>query len=193
MDQSFSKYLLIPYCVPNMMLSAGGKQEKYNAWSRPCQSAVCLYITSSILISASFHSFALVVMWVTEHLSLRMPCYLFVFLDCLMILKATLGLNFFFFLLLTLHFSVAKLWFWTYVLISMCVCLVSQSCLTLCDPMVCSPPGSSVHGIFQARILEWVAMPFSRESSQPRDQIQVSHTADRFFIIWVIREASLSS
>ena len=44
-----------------------------------------------------------------------------------------------------------------------------QSCLTLCDPMDCSPPGSSVHGILQARILEWVAMPSSRGTSQPRD------------------------
>ena len=50
------------------------------------------------------------------------------------------------------------------------VCAKSlQSYLTLCDPMDCSPPGSSVHGILQARILEWVAMPFSKESSQPRD------------------------
>ena len=40
-------------------------------------------------------------------------------------------------------------------------CLVAQSCLTLCDPMDCSPPDSSVHGILQARILEWIAMPFS--------------------------------
>ena len=47
--------------------------------------------------------------------------------------------------------------------------LVAQSCLTLCDPMDCRPPGSSVHGILQARILEWVAVPFSRGSSQPRD------------------------
>ena len=46
----------------------------------------------------------------------------------------------------------------------------AQSCLMLCNPMVCSPTGSSVHGISQARILEWVAMPFSRGSSQPRDQ-----------------------
>ena len=45
-----------------------------------------------------------------------------------------------------------------------------QSCLTLCDPLDCSPPGSSVHGIIQVRILEWVAMSSSRESSQPRDQ-----------------------
>ena len=50
----------------------------------------------------------------------------------------------------------------------------AQSCLTLCDPMDGSPPGSSVHGIFQTRILEWVAIPFSRESSQFRDQTQVS-------------------
>ena len=46
---------------------------------------------------------------------------------------------------------------------------VTQSCLTLCDPMVCSLPGSSVHGIFQARVLEWGAIAFSRRSSQPRD------------------------
>ena len=49
-----------------------------------------------------------------------------------------------------------------------------QSCLTLCDPMDCSPPGSSVHGILQARILEWVSLSSSRGSSQPRDQTQVS-------------------
>ena len=53
----------------------------------------------------------------------------------------------------------------------------------LCDPMDCSPPGFSVHGILQTRILEWVAMPSSRGSSQPRDQIQVSCTADGFFIV----------
>ena len=47
--------------------------------------------------------------------------------------------------------------------------LVAQSCPTLCDPMDCSPPGSSVHGVLQAEILEWVAIPFSRRSSRPRD------------------------
>ena len=46
--------------------------------------------------------------------------------------------------------------------------LVAQPCLTLCDPMDCSPPGSSVHGILQARMLEWVTMPSSRGSSRPR-------------------------
>ena len=47
------------------------------------------------------------------------------------------------------------------------MCLITQSCLTLCDPMNCSLPGSSIHGILQARILEWVAMPSSRGSSRP--------------------------
>ena len=50
-----------------------------------------------------------------------------------------------------------------------CVCLVTQSCLTLCDPTDSCPPGSSVHGVLQARILECVVMPSSRGSSQPRD------------------------
>ena len=60
----------------------------------------------------------------------------------------------------------------------------TQLCLTLCDPMDCSPPGSSVHVILQARILESVAIPFSRGSSQLRDQTQVSRTVGRFFTIW---------
>ena len=63
-----------------------------------------------------------------------------------------------------------------------CVCvLVAQSCPTLCSPMDCSPPGSSVHGILQVRILEWVAIPFSRGSSQPRDRTWVSCIAGGFF------------
>ena len=61
--------------------------------------------------------------------------------------------------------------------------LAAQSYLTVCNPMDCSPPGSSVHGTLQARILEWVAMPFSRGASQPRDQIWVSCIAGRFFTI----------
>ena len=55
---------------------------------------------------------------------------------------------------------------------------VAQSCQTLCDPMDCSLPGSSVHRILQARILEWVAVLFSRGSLQPTDGTQVSCTAD---------------
>ena len=67
--------------------------------------------------------------------------------------------------------------------------LVAQLCLTLCDPMDCRPSSPSVHGILQARILEWVAIPFSRGSFQPRDRTQVSCTAGRFFTIWSNREA----
>ena len=59
--------------------------------------------------------------------------------------------------------------------------LIAQSCPTLCNPMDYSPPGSAVYGILQARILEWVAVPFSRGSSKPRDLTQVSHTAGRLF------------
>ena len=54
------------------------------------------------------------------------------------------------------------------------VCAHAQLCLTLCNPMDCSPPGSSVRGISQARILEWVAIPFSRGSSRPRDRTHIS-------------------
>ena len=61
--------------------------------------------------------------------------------------------------------------------------LVVQSCPTLCGPMDSGPPGSSVHGILQGRILEWVAIPFPRISSQPRAQTQVSCISGRFFTI----------
>jgi len=66
---------------------------------------------------------------------------------------------------------------------------VSHLCPTLCEPMDCSLPGSSVHGISQARILQWVAIFFSRGSAQPRDQTWVSWIAGRFFTIWATREA----
>ena len=64
------------------------------------------------------------------------------------------------------------------------MCLVAQLCPTLCDPMDYSSPGSSLHGILQARILEWVATSSSRASAQPRGRTQVSHTAGGFFTIW---------
>ena len=73
------------------------------------------------------------------------------------------------------------------------VVVVAQSCPTLCNPMDCSPPGSSVHGILLARILEWVATPFSRGSSQPRDQAQVSYIAGKVFTICATREVSYLS
>ena len=78
------------------------------------------------------------------------------------------------------HFSSSSVIFFSVVFNLLCV-LVTQSCLILCNPMDCSPLGSSVHGILQTRILECVAIPFSRGSSQPRDQTHVSCIADRFF------------
>ena len=66
---------------------------------------------------------------------------------------------------------------------------VAQSCPTFCDSMDCSLPGSSLHRILQARILEWVAISFSRGSSWPRNQTWVSHVAGRCFNIWATREA----
>ena len=64
---------------------------------------------------------------------------------------------------------------------------VAQSCPTLCDPVDCSPPGSSVHGVLQARILEWVAISFSRGSSEPRNWTHVSLIAGRRFNLWATR------
>ena len=61
--------------------------------------------------------------------------------------------------------------------------LIAQSCLTLRDPTDCSLPGFSVHGILQARTLEWVAVSFSRGTSQPRDRTLASCLADRFFTV----------
>ena len=68
-------------------------------------------------------------------------------------------------------------------------CLVAKSCLTLCNPMDCSPPGSSVHQIFQTRILAWVAVSFSRGSSWPRDQIHISCICKQILYHWAIGEA----
>ena len=78
---------------------------------------------------------------------------------------------------------------------TLCACVhakLLQSHLTLCNPMDCSPPGSSVHGILQARPLEWVAMPSSRGSSCPRDRTHICYgscSESRFFTHWTNREA----
>ena len=66
---------------------------------------------------------------------------------------------------------------------------IVQSCPALCDPVDYSPPGSSVHGILQARTLEWVAISLSRGSSQSKDWTQVSCIAGRLFNLWATREA----
>ena len=72
-----------------------------------------------------------------------------------------------------------------------CCCLVTKCYPTLCYAMACSPPSSSVHGISQAGILEWVAISFSRGSSRPRDQTWVSCISGRFFTHWVTWKAKL--
>ena len=69
---------------------------------------------------------------------------------------------------------------------------VAQSCPTLWDPIDCSLPSFSVHGIFQAIVLEWIATSFSRGSSQTRARTQVSHLVDRCFTVWATKDADFS-
>ena len=76
---------------------------------------------------------------------------------------------------------------WKYVLKQILLLLSCFNLVRLCGPMDCSRPGSSVHGILQARILKWVAMPSSKSSSQPKDRTQISCIAGRFFTIWASR------
>ena len=71
----------------------------------------------------------------------------------------------------------------------MCRSEVAQSCATLCSSMDSSLPGSPIYEIFQARVLEWVAISFSKESSWPADRTWVSHVAGRHFTLWATREA----
>ena len=66
--------------------------------------------------------------------------------------------------------------------------LVAQSCPTLCSPLDCGLPGSSVHRILQTRTLEWTAITFSSGSSRPRDRTQISCIAGKFFTIWATRK-----
>ena len=71
--------------------------------------------------------------------------------------------------------------------------LVTQSCPTLCDPMDCSPPGSSVHRILRARILEWVAISFSRGSFWLRDQTWISCIVGKHFTVWATSKVNFRS
>jgi len=88
-----------------------------------------------------------------------------------------------------IHTCIYRQWFVIHIYMKVKVkVFVIQSCPTLCDPTDCSLPDSSVHGFLQARILEWVAIPFSRGSSWPRNQTQVSWIAGRFFTIWATRK-----
>ena len=76
-------------------------------------------------------------------------------------------------------------------LLHCCMCTCAQSCPNLCDPVYCSPPGPSVHGIFQVRVAEWVSISFSRGSSQPRDRTQVSCIGMWILNHWATWEALL--
>ena len=89
------------------------------------------------------------------------------------------------------HFICSFIFWWTFGL-CLCCCLVAELCLTPCDPMDCSQPDFSVHGVFQARKLEWVAISFSRGSSWPRDQTHISYVAStgrQILDCWATREA----
>ena len=89
--------------------------------------------------------------------------------------------NIFYIFISTYIFNYIYIYIYMYTCVCVCV-LVAQSCSVLCDPIDCSPPGSSVHGMLQARILKWIAILFSKGSSQPRDQTQVC-IAGRFFTV----------
>ena len=108
--------------------------------------------------------------------------------DWLLILRWILNISerLFHFPVMNLINLISQCWCVDYIFV---LCAQSLSHVQLCNPMNCSPPGSSVHGIFQARILEWIAISFSRGSFQPRDRTQVSHIAGRFFTVWATREA----
>ena len=148
-----------------------------------------------------------------EPVSCSMSCSNCCFLTCLQVFQETEGDPLLPSLILFHHLlwstqskaltqSVNQMFFWNsfaFYMIQQCwqfdhnfrrVCTKSfQSCSTLHDPMDCNPPGSSVHGILQARILEWVAMSSSRGSSQPRDWTWTSCIAGEFFTHWVTWEA----
>ena len=92
-------------------------------------------------------------------------------------------------LALVLTANTSQIWLLIYYKIEWKWKLVAELCLYLCYPVDYCPPGSSVHGIFQARVLEWVAISFTRGSSPPRDWTWVSCMAGRFFTNWATRKA----
>ena len=112
-------------------------------------------------------------------------CLLFIMFSCyfLFLLVTCLGFHASFSDLQNIHFVFNSTLKWSE---------VTQLCPTLCDPVDCSPTGSSVHGLLQARILEWAAISFSRGSSQPRDWTQVSCIAGRHFNLWTIPTLAFS-
>ena len=116
--------------------------------------------------------------------SLSMPLY---YNECIMRLKLYWKSNLPFWALLVL--ILVLFFFFFFFAASSWNLKIARLCPSLCNLMDCSPPGSSVHGILQARILEEVVIPFSRGSSQTRDQTWVSCIAGKFFTVWATREA----
>ena len=100
------------------------------------------------------------------------PCWKFFVFHLLVLWLYLISLNFSF--LCKIGTNGLSYWLGKILHLCACVCVPAQLCSTLCNPMDCSPPGFSVREILQARILEWLAVPFSRGSSWPRDQIRVS-------------------
>ena len=84
-------------------------------------------------------------------------------------------------------------WYWYFRIRNLCVYVCAKSCLTLCNPMDYSPPGSSVHGIFQAGILEWVTISFSKEPSWPRGRTCISSVGRQVLYPWATWESPGSS
>ena len=96
--------------------------------------------------------------------------------------KLNQGIVFQLFLRICVRYRLSYYFLFLLQLTRMCVSSVTQSCPTLCDPMNCSPPGPSVHGILQARMLEWVALSSSRGSSQS----QGSNLVLLFYLLWIL-------
>ena len=120
---------------------------------------------------------------------LFVSCYMYLFLDIFVICLQGVNVCFLCFVKEQENLNYPS----SCVCVCVCVCiLVAQSCPTVCDSMDCSPPGSPVHGILQARILEWVAISFCKWSSWPRDITKVSLIAGRFFTIWATGKVLLS-
>ena len=151
------------------------------------------FILFRILFSSSVSFFSMVSLIEHSYSETSSFCFVhqsFIWLHCWVVFQC-MDSNLFIHSHMVGHLCCLQFWMmitnkasWTPVYsVYVCECMLSHVLLFF-NPMDCSPPGSSVHGILQARILEWVASPFSRGSSQPRDQIWVSCIAGRFFIIW---------
>ena len=151
-----------------------------NVGSRDCGSHCFIHQQHWTRSSVNFqiNIFKYVHKWIYIYITFEGNIFFIKFIKCKILL------NFWFYIKLNIWDLMASL---HYNKLFVCMFVV-QSCLTLWDPMGCSPPSSSVHGIFQAGKAEWVAISLSRESSRPRGQTQVSCIAIGCFTVWATRE-----